>query len=236
MSKERSISIIIILLLALTCVSTAHGQARRGRSTTAKNTRQESPAQGVAPRQSPDDFWAAQRSIEAAIQQLEAYLRESPTGERAATARRQIEALKGLSVSASLPEWAKMGQPYLRHVPVWRIASVDPQADRARLTVEIACERDDGGDCYFAPFDRSPLVLVDNAGRYYPMLEAGDLPQDVRPNRDAARDGTVAVSGGRTISVRVDFAPLSAGAVTGQVYYRDRNTAQPARFSLARRK
>jgi hypothetical protein len=236
MYKERSISIIITLLLALTYVSMAHGQARRGRSAPAKKTQQEPPGRGTGQRRSLDDFWAAQRSIEAAIQQLETYLRESPTGERAATARRQVEALKGLSVSTSLPEWAKMGQPYLRHIPVWRIASVDPQADRVRLTVEIACERDDGGDCYFARFDRSPLVLVDNAGRYYPMLEAGDLPQDVRFHRDAARDGTVAVSGGRTISVKVDFAPLSAGTVAGQVYYRDRNTAQPARFSLARRK
>jgi hypothetical protein len=232
MSKERSISIIITLLLALTCVATAHGQAHRGRSATAKKTRQESPAQGAAPRQSPDDFWAAQRSIEAAIHQLEAYLREFPTGEHAATARQQIEALKGLSVSTSLPEWSKMGQPYLRHIPVWRIVSVVPQVDSVRLTVEIACERDDGGDCYFAPFDRSPLVLVDNAGRYYPMLEAGNLPQDVRFNRD----GTAALSGGRTISVGVDFAPLSAGTVAGQIYYRDRNSAQPARFSLARRK
>lgn len=236
MYKELLISIIITLLSALTCVSTVHGQARRGRSAPAKKPRQESPAQGVALRQSLNDFWAAQRSIEAAIQKLESYLRESPTGERAATARRQIEALKGLSVSAAPPEWAKMGQPYLRHIPIWRITSVDPRADRVRLTVEIACERDDGGNCYFAPFDRSPLVLVDNSGRYYPMLEATGLPQDVRLNRDVARDGTVAVSGGRTISVRVDFAPLSTGTVTGQVYYRDRNNAQPARFSLARRK
>lgn len=232
MSRERSISIIITLFLALTCVSAAHGQVPRGRNAPAKKTRQESPTRGTAPRQSLDDFWAAQRSIEAAIHQLEAYLRESPTGEHAATARRQTEALKGLSVSTSLQEWSKMGQPYLRHIPVWRIVSVVPQADSVRLTVEIACERDDGGGCYFAPFDRSPLVLVDNAGRYYPMLEAGNLPQDVRFNRE----GTAALSGGRTISIRVNFAPLSAGTVAGQIYYRDRNSAQPARFSLAQRK
>jgi hypothetical protein len=101
-----------------------------------------------------------------------------------------------------------------------------------RLTVEVACKRGDGGDCYFDAFDRSPLVLVDNAGRYYPMLEAGDLPPDVR-FEDGRR---AAISGGRIIAVRVDFAPLAAGATSGQTYYRDNNRAQPARFSLTRRR
>jgi hypothetical protein len=232
MPKERSISIIITLLLALTCVSTAHGQARRGPIATAKKTRQESPAQGAAPRQSPDDFWAAQRSIEAAIQQLEAYLRESPDGERATTARQQVEALRELSASAALPNWVSMGPKYQRHIPAWRVSSVDRQPDKVTLAVEITCERDDGGDCYFPPFNRSPLVLIDSTGRYYPMLKAGDLPSDVRHDRD----GMAIISGGRTVGVRVDFAPLSAGAAFGQVYYRDNNRAEPARFSINRRR
>jgi hypothetical protein len=96
------------------------------------------------------------------------------------------------------------------------------------VTVEIDCGRADGGDCYFDPFDRSPLVLIDDAGRFYPMLEAGPLPPDVR-----LREGSqAALSGGRTISVGVTFAPLSGVVASGQIYYRDRNRAQPARFSL----
>lgn len=232
MSPERSTSFVIAILLALACALSADGQSNNRRSApTGKPGQASSQPKPTTPQPS-DNFWSAQRSIEAAVQQLEAYLRESPDGERAATARRQVEALKAMSVSATRPEWVRMGQPYLRHIPVWRVTSADPQADKVSLTVEISCERDDGGDCFFTPFDRSPLVLVDNAGRYYPMLEAGGLPPDVRLDRD----GTATVSGGRIISIMVNFAPLSTGTVAGQVYYRDRNAAQPARFSLTQGK
>lgn len=231
MSQERAMSVIIAIFLVVSCVAPARGQVRERRRAPAGKTGQDSSKPKVSPRQSLDDFWAAQGSIEAAIRQLEAYLRESPDGERAPTARRQVEALRSVSVTASRPEWVKMGQQYFRHVPVWRVVAADPQVSRVILTFEIACERDDGGDCYFAPFDRSPLVLIDNAGRHYPMLEMGDLPQDLRLNRD----GTATISGGRTITVKVDFAPLPVSAVAGQVYYRDRNSARPARFSLTRR-
>lgn len=164
------------------------------------------------------------------IQQLEAYLRESPASAHAETARRQLEALRGLTLAASRPEWVGMRrgiQP--RDVPLWRVAVVELQPDRTRLTVEVTCRREDGGYCYFQPFDRFPLVLVDDAGRYYPMLEAGELPADVKYDE---REGRAWLSGGRVITFPVDFAPLPAGAVSGQVYYRDENQAQPARFSL----
>jgi hypothetical protein len=186
---------------------------------------QPNPAQGAA---GPDKYWEAQRSIEAAFQQLEEYLRAEPDGARSATARRQLQVLRGLSLTASRPEWTRMDALPLSHVPRWRVAAVDPQRDGTRVTVEIDCGRVDGGDCYFEPFDRAPLVLIDEAGRFYPMLEAGPLPPDVR-----LREGSqVALSGGRTISVGVTFAPLSGGVASGQIYYRDRNRAQPARFSL----
>jgi hypothetical protein len=229
MSQRWSSSIIFAVLFALACVS-ANGQGRRG-STPAGKPRQDVAQPRPTPQPTPDSFWAAQRSIEAAIQQLEAYLSEYPDGERAVTARQQVEALRGLSVSASRPAWVKMGPKYQRHMPVWRVASVDLQPDRVALTVEIACERDDGGDCYFDPFDRSPLVLIDNAGHYYPMLKAGDLPPDVR-----LKDGMATISGGRSISVKPDFGPPPVGAVSGQIYYRDNNRAEPARFSLTHRR
>ena len=187
-------------------------------------------AQRVGPDGS-ETYWAAQRNIEAAIQQLEAYLREFPDGDRAATARRQLLALRGLSLTASRPEWVRMDSPPLRHVPQWRVVSVELQLDRTRVTVEIDCPREDGGYCYFDPFDRRTLVLIDSAGQLYPMLEAEPLPPDV----NLGADGLAALSGGRTISVTADFAPLSSRGTSGQIYYRDRNRATPARFTLHRR-
>jgi hypothetical protein len=61
------------------------------------------------------------------------------------------------------------------------------------------------------------------------MLDAGELPADVRREE---REGLAAISGGRTISVTVGFAPLARGVTGGQIYYRDRNEAVPARFKL----
>jgi hypothetical protein len=116
----------------------------------------------------------------------------------------------------------------LREVPEWRIASVEPLNDRTRLTIEIRCERGDGGECHLLPFDRFPLVLIDDSGQYYPMLEAGSLPSNVKPRSD----GRVIISSGRILKATVDFAPLGPSAVSGLVYYRDNNQATPANFSM----
>lgn len=233
--KLRHILTAITLLGFSWVAPAAHGQGR-GTRTPARSPR--SPAsqtarQDQAAEPGSERYWAAQRDIEAAVQRLEAYLKESPDGAHAATARRQLAALLELSQAAALPGPVPMGRPALREVPEWRVSAVDPQADRTRVTIEVACRRDDGGDCFFRPFDRSPLVLVDGSGRYYPMLEAGPLPEGVR--RRERNDDRVALSGGRTITVVVDFAPLAGGAASGQIYYRDENRAQPARFSLVRR-
>ncbi|HWS86434.1 MAG TPA: hypothetical protein VN282_05705 [Pyrinomonadaceae bacterium] len=230
MSRTLIIPAAILLLLAAG-VPPTHGQGRGARRAPARRPAQATPRPNPPPRPEADQYWAAQRNIEAAIQQLEAYLRRAPEGDRAATARRQLAALRGLSASAALPEWVRMGESFLRDAPEWRVASVDPQPDRTRLTVEVACRREDGGDCYFRPFDSSPLVLVDAAGRFHPMLEASALPADVRRG---ARERQAAVSGGRAITFTVDFAPLAADAASGQIYYRDDNQARPARFTLNR--
>jgi hypothetical protein len=124
-----------------------------------------------------------------------------------------------------------LGSMPLRDVAEWRVASVDAQPEKTRVIVEISCRREDGGSCYFYPFERRPLVLVDQQGRFYSMLESSEPPLDVR-HRD--QEDKVSISGGRTIMVTVDFAPLAAGVVSGQVYYRDSNQAQPARFALSR--
>jgi hypothetical protein len=145
--------------------------------------------------------------------------------------RQQLAVLRSLAETASRPEWVPMGRLALRDVPEWRVSSVDPRPDRTHISIEVACRRADGGVCYFRPFDRFPLVLADSSGRYQPMLESSELPLDVRYDD---RERRAAVPGGRSFTVTVDFAPLAAGAVSGQVYYRDENEAQPARFSFAR--
>ena len=185
-----------------------------------------------APDPAAAEWWAAQRSLETTIQQLEEYLRRAPTGEHAATARRQLEALRALRVTAQSPAWALMGSLPLRHIPHWRVAAAIPETERTRLRIEIACRREDGGDCSFYPFDSFPLVLVDSSGRAHPMLEIEALPADIR----LREDGQAALSAGQTVTVTIDFAPLAEGATSGQVYYRERNRAEPARFSLLRRR
>lgn len=178
-------------------------------------------------------YWEAQRNIEVAIQQLEAYLRESPDGARSVTARLQLDALRNMAASAALPEWVRMRDLPLSEVPEWRVTSVEALPDETRVVIEIACRRGNGRECHFRPFDRAPLVLIDNAGRLQPMLDGGNLPADVRRED---REGLAAVGDGRTVAVTVVFAPLGRGATGGQVYYRDRNEAVPARFRLTGRR
>jgi hypothetical protein len=170
---------------------------------------------------------SAQRSIEAAIQQLEIYLRENPNGTRAATARQQLTVLQSVSVSASRPEWAKMDSIGVLEVPEWRVASVEVRPNTTHVLLEIRCARQDGGECHFLPFHRAPLVLVDNSGQYYPMMESAPLPGSIK----YGTDGKALISSGRIVDLTVDFARRAPGAVSGQIYYRDTNEAKPAVFS-----
>src|SRR5207237_8539595 len=125
----------------------------------------------------------------------------------------QTEMRRSLSKRGPPPEWVSMSQRSRSSAPDWRIASVDPQPDKARVTIEIRCPRQDGGDCYFYPFDRTPLVLIDNSGRFYPMINAGTLPQEIRitGREPEVTEGQAVLSGGRVITVTVDFAPLARG-------------------------
>jgi hypothetical protein len=208
--------------------------AQRRRSTRAPAQPRSAPQSDAARANTNSDrYWEAQRSIEAAIQQLEAYLRAAPDRERAATARQQLDALRRMAASAALPEWVRMRDLPLSEVPEWRVASVEALPDSTRVIIEIACRRGNGKECYFRPFDHSPLVLIDDAGRHQQMLDGGELPADVRRED---REGRAAIGDGRTIAVTVVFAPLARDAAGGQVYYRDRNEALPARFRLAGRR
>ncbi len=224
---------MLLLALLLVCAAAAPAQRRAPRATTTQ------PRSEGATRTATDQYWAAQRSIESAIQQLEAYLRADPDGERATTSRQQLEALRALSAAASLPEWSAMEPRAYGRSPQWRITSVERRTDMTRVTVEIRCPRSDGGECYFSPFDRHPLVLVDQRGRLYPSLDAGSLPRDVPVTgreRGEVTPGLAALTGGRSIAVDVGFAPLEAGVVSVQTYYRDDNRAEPAKFNLPARR
>lgn len=180
---------------------------------------------------SDDSWWAAQRNLEGAIVQLEKYLRDSPNGPHAPTARQQIAALRSLTITQSQREWVTMRTLPLPDVPLWRAEHVERLADRVRIRINIRCGRDDGGDCQLRSFARSPLVLVDNEGTFYPMLEVEPLPGDLR----FARDGQALLSAGRVLSLTVDFAPLRSSATGGQIQFRDANEALPAKFSLIRK-
>ena len=226
----------VLLLIALGALPPAAAQQSRRNSGRPAQTASPPPAASV-PRSAESDpadgeWWAAQRRLEAAVRQLEEYLRRSPAGEHADTARRQLAALRSLRLTELSSPWALLGSLPLRHIPHWRVAAVTPEAERTRLRIEIACRREDGGDCSFYPFDSFPLVLVDDNGRAHPMLAAEPLPADVR----LREDGQATLSAGRTVTLTVDFAPLAEGATAGQVYYRERNRAEPIRFSLLRRR
>jgi hypothetical protein len=114
-------------------------------------------------------------------------------------------------------------------IPEWRVESVEAGPGATRVVLEIKCGRQDGGECYFLPFDRTPLVLVDNTGQYYPMTTSAPLPANIKYKTD----GRALLSSGRIVNLAVDFAPLVPGTISGQIYYRDNNQATPAPFSLS---
>lgn len=215
-----TVLIVIILFLSIGSPQAGYGQ-RRAQRTTKTST-------PPLPALKEEKWWAAQRSIEAAIQQLETYLRETPNGARTATARQQLAVLRSLSISASRPEWVKMDSVGLLDIPEWRVASVEVLAEKTRVVLEIRCNRGDGGDCHFLPFDRAPLVLVDNTGQYLPMLESTALPTTIKHRTD----GQALITSGRIMNVTVDFVSLAPATVSGQIYYRDNNQARPAVFSF----
>lgn len=116
-------------------------------------------------------------------------------------------------------------------IPEWRVTSVEVRPDTTDVVLEIRCGRQDGGECYFLPFDRAPLVLIDNTGQYYPMTDSLPLPANIKHKTD----GRALLSSGRTLSLTVEFAPVASATFSGQIYYRDNNQAKPAAFShLAR--
>lgn len=224
-----------ILLIALLLIGTNDAVSQR-RTSSRRAAASQTKARSMRVKSLDQFYWSAQGSIAAAIQQLQSYLNAHPGGEYAATARQQLKVLHGLSLAASRSVWASMdSRPQINSAPQWRITSVEREPQRTSVTIEIRCPREDGGECLFDPFDRAPLVLVDNVGRIYPMLEAGALLRDVRitgQERAEVAPGQAVLSGARSITVKIEFAPLAGGVVSVQMYYREDNHAEPARFTL----
>jgi hypothetical protein len=179
-----------------------------------------------------DKWWAAQRNIESAIAQLEAYLQSSPRGEHAQLARQQLLVLKNLSVTPGKPHWVAL----LGGI-VWRIASVEAQPNRTRVLIEVK-NTDEMSEDAFVSFNTAPLVMIDNNGEYYPMISSSPPPVGVkvvdRWRLHFVSRGALfwVLQGNRVITVPVEFAPLSGSAASVKILYRDGNRAEPAGFSL----
>lgn len=91
--------LVILLVTLLLLCSGSVWAINRQRSV------QRSPKTAIPPAPAPkeDKWWAAQRSIEAAIQQLEAYLRENPNGTRSTSARQQWQRCKVFRSALRIP-------------------------------------------------------------------------------------------------------------------------------------
>lgn len=227
--RRKGLTAAAALLLATLTMSVS-GQS-------VKNSKDNPPQSKPAVRRPADpsgQWWAAQRSLEAAIQQLEEYLRLNPSGGRAETAKQQLEVLRGLTAAASKPNWVHL---YLGAAvsSEWRVSAVERLSDRTTVTLEIRCTQTIG-ECAFPAFDRgSPLVMLDSSGSYYPQVEAGEVPRDVRFVEEYG-SSLYRFQPGRAITVTADFAPVKSSAAYIQVQYRDKNMAQPAKFPLTRQK
>ena len=227
---QTLITAIAVVLSASLYSVTVQGQPPRQGSNTRPKAVQKRESD-----QSTDGWWSAQRSIEAAIANLQSYLEQSPNGARAESARLQLQALRNLTASAAKPEWVRLTWRDSSAPVDWRIASVDPQADRTRVQIEIKCSGRSGTECQFYPFDSNPLVLISSTGEYYPMLEVSDPPPGVRVERDLSDKPRWHFQADRILTLSVDFAPLRSGTASGQIQSREKNEAAPAKFSLLRK-
>lgn len=233
MLKKRLLTTLIATLLTIIVVHPIEVQSGHSQQPSRRSqlfmyaSQQRSPSEA-------DKWWAAQRNVESAIAQLEAYIRESPTGEYAQTARQQLQVLKNLTVTAAKPLWVGLARDI-----GWRIASVEAQPNRTRVLVEVKNASEDSENA-FVSFDTWPLVLIDNNGEYYPMLGSSGPPVGVKVQKyhrfSTAPEGALlwVIQGERVIAVTVDFAPLSKEAASVQIQYRDANQAQPAKFSIVK--
>ncbi len=227
-------SALVIVVLCLLSVTPTHAQRRR----------QQAPRSS---RVSADDsYLAAQRSIEAAIVNLERYVDSNPNAARAATARQQLDTLKSLSRAAVQPTWSTLnaggsgmnnnldtfaiyGRTY------WRVTAIEATSEETRATIELRCS-EDSSKCFLRPFDSYPLIIVDSAGEIYTMLKVGNMPTDVQSGRDNASQPVAVMVGGSRFTMDVVFAPLTRSASSGVVRYRRGMREEPAKITRVERR
>lgn len=147
------------------------------------------------------------------------------------------------------PGWSIFHESYgtgSDDVLLWRVASVDSQNERTRLLIEIRNGNKSEARC-FRPFDKNPLIIIDSKRRFVSMTDSGERPEGIdvaKLNPPGGLAGDWCLQPNQIISLTADFAPLSKGASSGKVNYRDGNqkswgdgrVSKPAGFSLVNRK
>lgn len=186
-----------------------------------------------------DSYWAAQRNIETAITQLEAFIKSASSDDkRVQSATDQIQMLKEIRIVPGKNPWSVLMNefPYPYIPPIeWRIAAIDSQAERTGLNIEIRNTLTDGRQC-FQTFDQNPLILIDNKGQSVPMIKVGKLPDGVKLGRTNT-ETRWCLEGNQAIFLNVDFAPLARGTTSGQINYSEyTKSVKPAVFSLFKQK
>lgn len=184
-----------------------------------------------------DNWWSAQRGIETAIAELEAFIKNAAVSDkRLETAKLQLGALKELRAQAASPVWTKMTA--LGEL-TWRVALVEPQSEATHFVIEVR-NNSERRSC-FAPFDKFPLALTDNKGQSNPMLSSSSAPKGVSIEMDPFSTPRGAerwcLQPRQVIATEVNFAPLDKGVVSGQINYREGALAsEAAKFSLIQTK
>jgi hypothetical protein len=190
------------------------------------------PPQGAAETK----FQVAQRGIVTAVASLEAYIRENPEGKDVPAAKIQLSSLKWLSPSSAVVSPVTLCSP--EGGLEWHVASVDAQRERTVVTLKVA-NTDDKRERNMYAFETQPLVMFDNKGTFYPMLEAPALPAGVRVQTRGSSRMVWWLQPQRVLTLQVVFAPLAPEATGGRILFmRDtaNGNAAPAEFSLRNKK
>lgn len=222
--KTRSVIYVFVFISIFSVFSYAQSPVRR-------RVTNRTPA---APAKSTDNYWLAQRNLETAITALEAFInRTSSDDPRRQTAIEQIKILREIRVIPQQNQWSILMNEYPPQPSIeWRIVSVDAQRERTRVSFEIRNTRNDREQC-FQVFEDNPLILINNRGMATPMLNAGRKPEMVRSFNEF---GTTkwCLKGNQLIMMNVDFQPLTANTISGQINYSKSNAgkSQPAKFSI----
>lgn len=215
---------LVSLLLILSCLTNGYTQtAARRRAVTNKTTSPSKPA---------DNYWSGQRSIESALAALESFVNNSSSDDaRSQTAVEQIQMLKEIRLVQNQNPWAMMVKNYLNRSEIqWRVSSVEVNSDYTKAHLEIRNANTESERCFKPLRDVS---LIDNRGRFVPMLRVDGAPRNVRVENIDNRIGWC-LAANQLVTTTLDFAPLAPGTTSGQISYReDTGTGtKPARFSL----